>query len=248
MNWMDTYIRLCLARVPHSGFRRRAAAELADHLELLAADLKAGGLSPQQARAAALERMGDPQVLARNYEAVWQHRARSPRYSSPRIGLGCILTGLVYLLTLTALGALGVTYDASPGMPMIGNSFLSALVGCALFLIPFSSGGILLFHLLRGCPHLGRLITAGLLLAWAGEKAAVLSLSSLCGNWALCLPGSAGQATPPPPGLLPPISCSHWRAVCSHVSWQPLRRPAAAPLFNLSRQNFHTWTPDFPLS
>ena len=181
MNWMDTYIRLCLARVPHSGFRRRAAAELADHLELLAADLKAGGLSPQQARAAALERMGDPQVLARNYEAVWQHRARSPRYSSPRIGLGCILTGLVYLLTLTALGALGVTYDASPGMPMIGNSFLSALVGCALFLIPFSSGGILLFHLLRGCPHLGRLITAGLLLAWAGEKAAVLSLSSSVG-------------------------------------------------------------------
>lgn len=179
MNWMDTYIRLCLARVPHSGFRRRAAAELADHLELLAADLEAGGLSPQQARAAALERMGDPQVLARNYEAVWQHRARSPRYSSPRIGLGCILTGLVYLLTLTTLGALGVTYDASPGMPMIGDSFLSALVGCALFLIPFSSGGILLFHLLRGCPHLGRLITAGLLLAWAGEKAAVLSLSSL---------------------------------------------------------------------
>lgn len=206
--WMEDFIRLCLAKIPDLPYRRRLAGELADHLASLAADLEEEGLPAGQARAQALERMGDPYALAGQYAAEWRRRAGRPRYWAPRLLLGCALMGGLYLLTLCALGLLGFTYDARPGIPMVGDPAASALAGCSLFLFSFFPGALFLARSLRFCPHAGALTAAGLLAAWAGEKLAILSLSALIYGlplWQLqpLLARICGGASPTAPWFTP---------------------------------------------
>ena len=111
-----------------------------------------------------MEQLGDPEELALQYQSAWQRHAG-------------------------AMAALGITYDREPGIPMQGDSALTALVGALLFLVPFSAGTMCLMRTLEGCPGQRKLVTAGLLLAWAGEKAAILALSALIYGMPLWAPG-----------------------------------------------------------
>ena len=187
--WMCGYIGQCLSRVPRSSYRERLAAELADHLESLAEELEQSGRTPPQARTEAVERLGNPEKLALQYQSAWRRHAGAPQYWMPRLCLGCVCTGSAYFAVVAAMAALGITYDREPGIPMQGNPVLTALVGALLFLVPFFAGTMCLMRTLKGCPGQRKLVTAGLLLAWAGEKAAILALSALIYRMPLWAPG-----------------------------------------------------------
>ena len=177
--WMEHFIRLCLAKIPDPSYRRRLAGELSDHLAALSADLEAGGLSPGQAQALALERMGSPQALSRQFYARWRRHIRSPRYIFRQLALGCCIAGLSFLAVFLALGAAGLTHDAAPGLSMEGSPALTAAVGAALFLLPFSLEALWLTRRFQGHPRPRLLTLAGLLLAWLGELGALLLLGAL---------------------------------------------------------------------
>ena len=177
--WMEPFIRPCLARIPDRLYRKRLTAELADHLESLSADLKAEGLSVQQAQALALERMGNPEELSRQPYGRWRQHVRSPRYVLGQLALACWMMGLVFLLAFFLLGVAGFTYDAAPGWSMQGNPAVTAAAGGTIFLIPFSFGAFWLARQFQGHPHPRALVFAGLLLAWLGQLCVLLLLSSL---------------------------------------------------------------------
>ena len=167
---MCGYIGQCLSRVPRSSYRERLAAELADHLESLAEALEQGGRTPLQARAEAVEQLGDPEELALQYQSAWQRHAGAPQYWVPRLCLGCVCTGAAYFAVFAAMAALGITYDREPGIPMQGDSALTALVGALLFLVPFSAGTMCLMRTLEGCPGQRKLVTSRAAAGLGGRK------------------------------------------------------------------------------
>lgn len=190
-DWMEPFLEECLAGVPASGYRERLKGELAGHLEELEAELEESGLPPERARRLALERMGEPPAVGRACrEEFLRRRSMEPGWCAGRLWRGCLLMGGLYLLTFVLLSALGVTYDASfPGrrtFHMCGDPVLTAAVGCTLFFLPFGGGAWFLARSFPFHPRRGVVVTAGLLLAWLGEKLAILSLSAaIYGLWNL---------------------------------------------------------------
>ncbi len=190
-DWMEPFLEACLAGVPASDYRERLKGELAGHLEELEAEVEECGLSPEQARRLALERRGEPPAIGRACrEEFLRRRSIKPGWCAGRLWMGCLLMGSLYILTLALLGALGVTCDASfpdrRTFHMCGDPVLSAAVGCALFLLPFGGGAWFLARSFLFHPRRGAVVTAGLLLAWLGEKLAILSLSAVIyGLWDL---------------------------------------------------------------
>ncbi len=190
-DWMAPFLETCLAGVPASDYRERLKGELAGHLEELEAELEESGLSPEQARRLALERMGEPPVIGRACrEEFLRRRSMEPGWCARRLWWGCLLMGALYLLTFALLGTLGVTYDASypdrRTFHMCGDPVLCAAVGCAVFLVPFGGGAWFLARSFPCHPRRSAVVTVGLLLAWLGEKLAILSLSAaIYGLWDL---------------------------------------------------------------
>lgn len=98
--------------------------------------------------------------------------------------MGCVLMGILYLITSGLLSAAGFTYDQTfPGRvcyPLLsGNKTYLWIYGGALFALPFTLGAVFLRVLFRREHRLAGLVTAGLLAAWAGEKAAIILLSAM---------------------------------------------------------------------
>ena len=65
--WVEHYVQRCVSQIPDLVYGRRLSRELADHLELLAANLEEQGLSPHEASQQALAYMGDPGELSAVY-------------------------------------------------------------------------------------------------------------------------------------------------------------------------------------
>lgn len=188
MNWTEEFIGQCLAEVPPGKYRTRAGKELRDHLECRRRALAEAGRTEAEARAEALAAMGDPDRLRGEYRAAWNRtfQARAGRLAV--IAGGCLLMGTLYLLTAMILSALGFTYDSTAAyphtltgrnFPILGGGPALVIFGSALFLIPFPLGALYLRARFRDARRPAVWVTLGLLAAWAGEKAAIISLSAL---------------------------------------------------------------------
>lgn len=175
MNWMEEFISRVLADVPAGRYRQRAEKELRDHMEAL-------GQSCSEEEV--LSRMGDPERLRGEYRGAW-NRTFQGRFRA--IAGGCLLMGLLYICTAVFLGVVGFTTDAistrptvlGRTFPMYGDTAALTIFGAALFLLPFSLGALYLRARFRDTRRPAAWVTLGLLAAWAGEKAAVISLSAL---------------------------------------------------------------------
>lgn len=191
MNWKQQWIDGVLEDVPSGSYRRRLENELNDHLETRLHALMGSGRTEAEAQAEALEAMGAPDQLREEYRAAWRRSwpGRRERMEAMVIHLfkwvvGCVLMGASYILTFGFLGAAGFTYDAYiPGRacyPILSRNKLYVTVfSTILFLLPFTLGAWFLRCSFRREPHRTRLVTAGLLAAWAGEKTAIIGLSAL---------------------------------------------------------------------
>lgn len=179
MNWMDDFIARCLVDVPEGKYRERTEKELRDHMEKLRQSC-----SEEEV----LTRMGDPERLRREYKAAWQRtfQARAGRLGT--IAGGCLLMGVLYIGTALFLSLLGFTSDAvyaephtltGHNFPIQGSPWALAIFGSALFLVPFPLGALFLRFRFRRERHPAIWVTLGLLAAWVGEKAAIISLSAL---------------------------------------------------------------------
>lgn len=80
MNWIEEFIGQCLEGVPDGSYRARTEKELEDHLLALCRDLEEAGCAPEEARALAAARMGDPAELARRYIREWRRRTLWQRW------------------------------------------------------------------------------------------------------------------------------------------------------------------------
>lgn len=101
MNWKEEFIGTCLAGVPEGKYRTRAEKELGDHLEALCQDLAGAGYSQEEAQAAALARMGDPEELARRYLQEWRRRTLWQRWlaGAELLAVGLCIMVMSYLYT-----------------------------------------------------------------------------------------------------------------------------------------------------
>jgi len=188
MNWAEEFISRCLAGVPEGKYRTRAGKELRDHLECQYRALTETGRTEDEARTEALAAMGDPDRLRNEYRTAW---SRTLQARTGRLGViagGCLLMGTLYLLTAVILSTLGFTYDsvaACPhtltgrNFPILGGGPALTIFGSALFLVPFPLGALYLRARFRDARSPVVWVTLGLLAAWAGEKAAIISLSAL---------------------------------------------------------------------
>jgi len=93
--------------------------------------------------------------------------------------IGCSLMAITYVASLCLLAAAGYTYDARPGTPIIGNPKALLLFGSVLFTVPFGVGALYFRKAFRYRRDRSAAITSALLIAWAGEKAVILGISSL---------------------------------------------------------------------
>ncbi len=73
LNRTNDFLERCLSNIPEGRYVRRLRKELEGHLAALEADLTAAGYPPEEARAEAVRRMGDPAALNRDYLAAWQN-------------------------------------------------------------------------------------------------------------------------------------------------------------------------------
>ena len=103
MSWTEGFIERCLEDVPQGRYRRRAEAELRDHLECL---------RQSSTEAEALSLMGDPELLRKKYYAAWSRTFQAPMGWLGAIAGGCLLMGTLYLCTAALLSLLGFTYDS----------------------------------------------------------------------------------------------------------------------------------------
>lgn len=179
MNWMEEFIRLVLADVPAGRYRERTGKELRDHME---------ALRQSCSEEEVLSLMGDPERLRGEYKAAWSRtlQARAGRLGT--VAGGCLLMGTLYVLTAIFLSLLGFTSDAvylephtltGRNFPIQGSPLALAIFGSALFLVPFPLGALYLRICFRKERRPVVWVTLGLLTAWAGEKAAIISLSAL---------------------------------------------------------------------
>lgn len=179
MSWTEGFIERCLEDVPQGRYRRRAEAELRDHLECL---------RQSSTEAEALSLMGDPELLRKKYYAAWSRTFQAPMGWLGAIAGGCLLMGTLYLCTAALLSLLGFTYDSvalhpqtltGRNFPIEGGGLALAIFASALFLVPFPLGALYLRARFRKNPHCALWVTLGLLAAWAGEKAAIIGISAL---------------------------------------------------------------------
>ena len=212
--WMKPFVAQCVASITDPSYRRRLKEELADHLEALAADLERSGLTPDAARARALEEMGDPQKLREEYRQAWLKQSQSPRslLRTMAAGWGWMAGG--YLLAICLLALAGFQYD-SGAYPIQGHPERLALYGGTLFLVSCSAGALRLARGFLPCRHRVGLVTAGLLAGWLAEKGGVMLLSSWIYDIPLwryseLLARIHGAGTPRHPGLLRSTSWGRW--------------------------------------
>lgn len=194
MSWMEEFADRATGRLRDVPYRVRARAELLDHLGSLYQAGLDRGLTKEEARGEALDKIGPLPALRRQYrQAELALRCQGRIYGLSRVLLGACLIGALYILIYIVSGTvLGVTYDAVVTHTVFGRVDAIPLLGAdptpkrvlaaALFLFPFGAGALWLRRAFRFRTRPLGPIAAGLLLAWGGEKLAILSISALLYN------------------------------------------------------------------
>ena len=186
-HWTRPFLTQALEGVPKGAYRKQLEGELSDHLAALAEELEGAGLSRSEARTRALERMGEPENLNRAYLQFWQDRQlKDPFHALGLFWAAALVTGFCYILTLLLLGSLGFTNDAvfagRVSYPLYNHPEHQLIFSPILFFVSFTLGALHLRRAFRGHPHFRRMVTAGLVFTWAGEKLGLVFLNSLvCG-------------------------------------------------------------------
>ena len=194
MNWMEEFAERATGRLRDAPYRARARAELLDHLGSLYQAGLDRGLSEEEARRETLDKIGPLPALRRRYRrAELALRSQGRTYCLRRIFLGACLMGALYIawsLTLEQIiPALDGYSKATAGLSHLGG-LVSPLEDLAayeravaltglLYQLPFLLGAFWLRWAFRFRARPLRPIAAGLLLAWGGEKLAILSISAL---------------------------------------------------------------------
>lgn len=188
MNWKQQWIDEVLEKIPAGSYRRRMEAELRDHLETQCRALMESGRTESEARAEALRAMGEPDKLQEEYRAAWRRslpgRLAELGHRLKVWAAGCVVMGTLYIFTFMLLSIVGFTYDAilpdRVYFPILsGNKIYVTVFSTVLFLLPFTLGALFLRFFFRKESRPVGLVTVGLLAAWAGEKAAIISISAL---------------------------------------------------------------------
>lgn len=96
MNWMDNFLIESLEKVPNGRYRRRAEAELRDHLETQYRALTEAGRTPEEAQKETLCLMGEPEKLQEEYKAAWR-RSFPERMAALGRCLGTLIVGMVVM-------------------------------------------------------------------------------------------------------------------------------------------------------
>ena len=179
-------------------YRTRVLAELMDHMGMLYQSCLEHGMSESEARGETLSQLGSIQQLRREYrQAELALRSQRPRYCVSRIWLAvCLMGGLYLLVTAVFSQIMGSAAGplANDGLPHLGALVPGSLYGTPAFTLqydkmialtgliyqlPFPIGALYLRWVFRRTKRPMYPIAAGMLLAWAGEKLAILSISSL---------------------------------------------------------------------
>lgn len=126
MNWTEEFIGQCLEGVPEGGYRTRTEKELEDHLLALCRNLEEAGYAPEEARALAAARMGDPGELSRRYIREWRRRTLWPRLlAAAELTLFAACVAVVSLLYIANAQNFGKPHPAFWGIvAIITDQFL----------------------------------------------------------------------------------------------------------------------------
>lgn len=156
---------MCAPLVGRLPWERRQAlrAELAAHLDCLAAAELECGCSPDEAVPRALRHFGDPSRLGRQYAAECPPGEGAFRKSA-FVALGCFAAASILLGASMAVGP-RVEWGLQQSGALPG-SFLPLLQVWCVFLLPFLAGGIAGYLNRRRGPGVVLLAMAGTGLAW----------------------------------------------------------------------------------
>lgn len=166
--WTDEFISATLDGLPKDKYRDRANAELADHLLELAEELEAGGYSPEEAQARALELMGDPAELNPSFQEEWVRRASNWKYclsallkASVHATAASLLARwiLVYPILIFGRGILFDVLQRSNPLPIILFTLVNFLPG--LWFCARELHERFFLH-----PHRTALLLSGFLMLW----------------------------------------------------------------------------------
>ena len=198
MNWMEEHAELIVEPLRNRRYQARVRAELLDHMGSLYQSCLEERMSESEARGETLSQLGSVRQLRREYrQAELVLRSQSLGFCVSRVWLGACLMGILYILVTLILGQIvsriagplandglshlgGLVPHALSGTPAYWQEYdkMIALTGL-IYQIPFPIGALFLRWLFRRTQHPLRPIAAGMLLAWAGEKLAILSISAL---------------------------------------------------------------------
>lgn len=129
-NWINDFVSRCLEGVPEGDYRARTAKELQDHLLSLEQGLTEAGYAPEEARALAQSRMGDPAELARHYAREWRRRARLrwPFIGETLLFSPCVCAaGYLYAVNTSNFGKNWVDYWGAVASTVVLVMALSAV-------------------------------------------------------------------------------------------------------------------------
>lgn len=178
MDWKQDWIDLVLDEVPQGAYRKRLEAELRDHLETQCRAFMDAGRTQDEAQTEALCVMGTPEKLKEEYEAAWR---RSPAVRVRRgvdIAASCaimwVLHYVIVMLLLMFYFFMGDDWEVYMGF--MGKLPYELFHTLFLFLIPAGVGGLYLFFRAGREHRPARMITTGLLTAWLGGRAILLSM------------------------------------------------------------------------
>ena len=165
MKWYDSFVTSCLDGLPKDKYRKRAQAELTDHLLTLTDELAASGYSPEEAQIRAVELMGDPGELNEGFRAEWVQKAEQFSYCAPLL-VSTVFVGLL-------LGSLLTWFILIPGtyfFPWLFTADHLYAIFYALHLVPaYWMGAKELDRAFALHPHKPRFVVFGLVLAWSIE-------------------------------------------------------------------------------
>lgn len=121
MDWMGQWIDVILEDVPAGSCRRRMEAELRDHLETLRLALRESGRTEAEAREEALQLMGRPESLRREYRAAWR-QTLPERLASLWYRLKAWAVGCAAMLGVHLLAAMNIAWIRDMALSLPGDS------------------------------------------------------------------------------------------------------------------------------
>lgn len=171
-DWKNEFLTQVMEDVPAGRYRDRLAGELSGHLDELAQTLETGGASPEEARALALEKMGDQEELRRKFRDEFRRReANDPFHCVGVLFLGCFIT-FVFCIFLGLTGTAVIdtlNYILRYILPTASFIELGGFT-YILFALPPVVGAAYLGRAFRHHKHPRHMVTLGLLLSWLGGE------------------------------------------------------------------------------